>query len=508
MEAQLFAPLDGLVKRWRYSVPLLIGLCMMMTLVGYIVQARSEGALPPQLSYHATVAPAYRLLWARSLDANVDSAPVVATIRMTHGMWRTVVFVLAGNNDSNCNPSDPVRVATTYAFNAANGRLIWQRSTSGPARCTTAGPVVSQGWVYSVGLDGRIHRYAAATGQEYQRNGWPQPYTRMPYVEKVSATPTIAHSYLYVTTSGFIGDQGHYEGHLVTINLRTGRRHVFNTLCSNIHTLLSPRAGSPTYCPYVRSGLFGRGEGVVDPITHDVYIVSGNGPWNGHTNWGDSVLKLSPDGSRLRDSYTPTDQAYLDDNDLDLGSTGPAILPTVQIRGRPYHLLVQGGKGPLNPGSGPVVLRLLNRDNLSGKGEPGHLGGDLQDLDAPGGCEVLNAPAVWTDRQRHIWVFYASDCGLAGYRLQTSGSGAPRLTLAWEIDIKTTTPIIAANVLYVAHSGAVEARDPVSGHLLWSSADRSAGGSIGNLHWEYPTVSHDLLFMTDESAKLYAYRRR
>ena len=46
------------------------------------------------------------------------------------------------------------------------------------------------------------------------------------------------------------------------------------------------------------------------------------------------------------------------------------------------------------PGCDGAVLRLLNRDNLSGKGSPGNLGGDLQSLPAPGGCEVLTAPAV------------------------------------------------------------------------------------------------------------------
>ena len=86
--------------------------------------------------------------------------------------------------------------------------------------------------------------------------------------------------------------------------------------------------------------------GPSDPVTHDVYIVTGNGPWNGRTDWGDSVLKLNPAGSTLLDAYTPTNQAALADQDLDLGSTGPALLPPIRQGGHVYHLLVQGGKGP------------------------------------------------------------------------------------------------------------------------------------------------------------------
>lgn len=437
------------------------------------------------------------------MQPNADSAPAyLPHVAFAHGVHRSVVYALAANNTSDCHTSDPVTRATLYAFDAATGKTLWTRSTTGPSRCTTAGPVVdpSGRWIYAVGLDGKVHRYAAASGTETRGHGWPITVTLMPDVEKVSATPAIHNGYLYVSTSGFIGDQGHYEGHLVTIDLASGTDHVFNTLCSTVHQLLGPTPGRAKYCSYVESGLFGRGQGVADPVTHDVYIVSGNGPWNGRTNWGDSILKLDPSGTHLLDTFTPTDQAYLANTDQDLGSTGPALLPTVTQGGRHYHLLVQGGKGPACDNCRGTVLRLLDRDNLSGQGGPGHLGGDLQDITTPGGCEVLTAPAVWK-LAGQIWVFYADDCGVAGYRLASPSPGKFRLQQVWSVGQGGTTPIISGGVLYVASNNTVTAYNPRNHNIL-------ATAGIGSLHWEYPLVAGGRLYISDEGGHLTAFSLR
>lgn len=450
---------------------------------------------------HETAAVTGHRLWVRTISPNADSSPAyLPHVTLDRNHHAAVVYVLAGNNGSNCDPGNPVRKATTYAFTAATGRLIWSRSTSGPSRCTTAGPAVdaSGKWVYAVGLDGKMHRYSAATGQETRGNGWPVRYTLAPDVEKVSATPVAANGYLYVATSGFIGDAGHYEGHLVTINLRTAHANVFNSLCSNIARLLSTNPSAPNYCPDVRSGMFGRGEAAIDPLTRHVYVVTGNGPWNGRTNWGDSILELNPAGDRLLATYTPTDQAYLDGSDLDLGSTGPAILPTVRGGNRTYHLLVQGGKGAACPSCGSPVLRLLNRDALGGRGGTGRLGGDLQTIPEPGGCEVLTAPAVWHNRPHGIWVLYVNDCGAAGYRLVIR-DGQPRLRREWTLPKGGTTPVVHDGFLWIARSGSIAAYRPYSGAMVWQAS------GLGPVHWEYPLVAGHRLFMSDENGHLSAY---
>ena len=451
----------------------------------------------------------FRRVWSRRLSANADSSPaIIRNLSFPRNVHKSVLFVLAGNNGSDCDPGNPVRAATTYAFNAANGHLLWKRSTRGPGRCTTSSPVVAGGWVYSAGLDGKIHKYRAVNGSEFNQDGWPIAVTLNPSEEKISAALAVSPPYLYATTSGFIGDAGHYEGHIVAIDLTTNRSTVWNSLCSNIHALLSPDPGASNYCSKVQSGLFGRGQAVVDPLNRDVYVVSGNGPWNGKTNWGDSVLKLNPDVSRLVDAFTPANQKHLDDTDSDLGSTGPAILPPIRVGATSYHLLVQGGKGPSGNGSGPTVLYLLNRDLLSGSNGPGHLGGAWQTIHSPGGCEVLTAPAVWSDSRGQTWVFYANDCGLKGYTLKTTGVKKPKLVTAWNVAGAHSSPVVAQNLLFVARSGALQIFDPSSGRLLWSSRRAGAGGSIGSIHWQYPLVSKRDVFITDESGHVYAYAKK
>jgi hypothetical protein len=98
----------------------------------------------------------------------------------------------------------------------------------------------------------------------------------------------------------------------------------------------------------------------------NVYVITGNGDYDGTNNFGDSFLKLSGNLT-LRDWMTPADQAELAANNLDLGAGGAAVLadlPSGPVR----HLLIGGGKvGNSKEGE----LYLLNRDamgNLEGSG--------------------------------------------------------------------------------------------------------------------------------------------
>ncbi len=81
-----------------------------------------------------------------------------------------------------------------------------------------------------------------------------------------------------------------YQGHVVTLSLATGRIHtVFNTLCSNraVHPV-------PSTCGASDSAIWGRAGAVLVPGSGDILVSTGNGPFNGSTDWGDSVLELAP----------------------------------------------------------------------------------------------------------------------------------------------------------------------------------------------------------------------
>src|SRR5262249_35035316 len=211
----------------------------------------------------------------------------------------------------------------------------------------------------------------------------------------------------------------------------TGRiAHVWNSECSNRHGLIRARSCSVTNTNG-DSAMWGRAGAVVEPGSHRILAATGNGPFNGQTNWGDSVLELSPDASRLLHNWTPTNQAQLGSTDGDVGSTSPALVPDYGGR----RLAVQGGKAG--------VLDLLNLDALNGtRGGPSdRLGGQLQSVSSPGRGQVLTAPAVWSGGGR-VFVFVGDDSGTGAYEL-VGGGRHPRLHSVWQSSTPSTSPVVA-----------------------------------------------------------------
>jgi outer membrane protein assembly factor BamB len=443
--------------------------------------ARS-GVNPGAIGFTAASVGALRRIWQSQLPDVADSSPMLLhAVRLPDGSARDVLYLA-------------LRDGRLLALDAANGQHLWQKQPSGP-KITHSSPVASadRKYVFAYGLDGFLHKYAVSTGDEVTGNGWPAQITTMTETEKESSALNEANGNIYVTTSGYIGDAPPYQGHVVAIDEVTGAEHVFNSLCANMTHLLTRGE-----CRAERSGIWARGGAAVDPTNGDVYVTTGNGPFDansGGQNYGDSVLALSGTDLHLLDSYTPADYAQLDANDTDLGSDAPALLPTIAKSKTPY-LLVQGGKD--------AVLRVLNRRNLSGQGGPGHVGGELQTLPSPG-CGIFTQPAVWTDPHGETWVFVAGSCGLGAFTVNTDNGGTSHLHAAWQVQVDVTTPIIAGSVLLAAESGQVLALDPLTGRELWSSAQSSARGTIGGIHWESPIATGGALYITDEDGNCTAY---
>src|SRR5581483_1224485 len=156
-------------------------------------------------------------------------------------------------------------------------------------------------FVYSYGLDGKIHKYAVGDGMEVTDATWPAVITEMPIDEKGSSPINIANGYLYMAIAGYPGDGGHYEGHIVAINLASGKKTVFNALCSDIRHVLKR-----SDCSDVQSAIWGRGAPTVDPVTGNVFVSTGNGAFRGDgRSFGDSIIELNRDLTSVVDSYTP-----------------------------------------------------------------------------------------------------------------------------------------------------------------------------------------------------------
>lgn len=432
--------------------------------------------------------------YAVALTGRVNSAPVFAQGIVTASGTKDLLFVTAQSG-------------RTTALNAADGSVVWSKTTTGGHTPIESSPAIDpdRQYVYSYGADGKAHKYAIGDGAEVTSGGWPQIVTLKPSVEKGASALAIATSAgttrLYVVTNGYVGDGGDYQGHLVTIDLATGAQRIFNSMCSTNTSLIASGG-----CSDAQSGIWGRPGAVYDATTDRVYITTANGLFDanlGGHNWGDSVLALNPDGTGAGaglplDSHTPTNYAQLDGSDIDLGSASLSILPapaasTVQ------HLGVQTGKDS--------KLHLINLDNMSGTGAPGGVGGEIEVIDVPiSEFWMKTQSVVWVNSHGDgaTWVYVGNGSGISGLKLTLTGANVPHLQPTWQQNSNATSAIIANDIVYHAGSCAagtcILARNPTSGALLWTSP------SIGSLKWSSPILVNGSLYIANYSSNSTLYR--
>jgi hypothetical protein len=398
------------------------------------------------------------LRWLRRrtvrVPGTVDSAPIeLHRVRVRGRLRDTVVMTTS--------------YGITFALDPGTGRVLWQFRPRDLGALITSGyqvtdttPIAdpSRRYVYGASPDGYIHKLRVSDG----RVVWSRRVTLDATREKLAGALNIEGRSVIVVTDGYIGDAPKYQGHILTLDRGSGRiTHVWNSLCSDRHRLIAPST-----CPASDSAIWGRSGSVIEPSGR-ILIATGNAPFNGSTDWGDSVLELSPT-LRLLHNWTPANQADLAASDTDIGSTEPALLP--EHDGRP--LAVQGGKDG--------ILRLLDLDRLDGTTGPAgpRTGGELQRINAPGPTDVFTAPAVWSPGG-HSFVFVADENGTSAYELGGNG----RLFVAWSDGTPGTSPVVAGGLLYVYDQidGVLEVRSPVSGREL-------ARLPVGSGHWNSPIV--------------------
>ncbi len=387
-----------------------------------------------------------------TLPGTVDSSPVYLHGASVDGATHDVAILTT-------------TYGRTLAVDAAAGRILWTftppgySSWAGSAQITVTSPLADPGgrYVYAASPNGLVHKLAISNGAE--QSGWPVRVTREARHEKMGSALGVDGPYLIATTSGYLGDAPPYQGHVALIERASGRvRAIFNTLCADRRELIVPSS-----CPSSDSAILSRGGAVVEPGGARILIDTGNGPWNGATDFGDSVLELTVPGLRLRQSFTPTNQQQLNESDTDLGSSAPALL----------------GQGRVALAGKDGVLRVLSLARLSGHRPSAHgrLGGEVQRLQVPGGAELFTAPAVWRHSARTT-VFIADSAGTAAYALRHG-----RLFRVWENSRAGTSPVMAGGLLYVYEpsGGGIYVYRPGSSQPI----DRLPG-SAG--HWNSPIV--------------------
>ena len=357
---------------------------------------------------------------------------------------------------------DAIFLTTTYgktvALDANTGAILWEytpasyRSVAGTRQITTSTPVadMDRHHIYAASPDGYIQKLTISDGQPV----WRTSVTNLAEREKLASPLKFFQGRVIAVTAGYIGDRPPYQGHIAILDGDSGALlHVWNSLCSNRAELLKPDT-----CPQSQSAIWGRAGAVIDPRSGDILIATGNGNWNGTTDWGDSLIEVDASATKMIGNYTPADTAELNARDLDLGSASPVLLGG--------DLIAQGGK------DGKV--RLLSRNAIAGT-EP-HKDHELQSVATPSGTDLFAQPAVWT-HEDHTWMFAADNGATAAWEIENG-----ELEEKWKVSTGGTSPFVSGDLLFVyARQGGLNVYDALSGKLITTLA-------CGPGHWNSPIV--------------------
>ena len=340
-------------------------------------------------------------LYSVTVDGYVYAEPLYLYHVNVSGNYHNVVYV-ATEHDS------------VYAFDADSGSQLWHVSFINPPSVTTVSPAdagAPYDLIPEIGITGtpvidptagtlyvvvktnengvfvqRLHALNVATGGE--RSGSPVVITAsVSGTGDGSVSGTLAFDALRESNRpGLLLENGHliigwashedvspFHGWVMSYNPTTlAQEAVYNT---------TPNGGL--------GGIWMAGTGLAADSTN-IYFSSGNGTYDGATDFGDSSMKLGQPSSGafpIVDWFTPYDQANLATNDLDLGSGGEVLLPD-QPNGSAYtHLLITASK--------EGTIYVINRDNM------GHFNAsnDSQVVQSiPGALPALfGAPAFWNN---------------------------------------------------------------------------------------------------------------
>ena len=298
----------------------------------------------------------FGMLFKRAVDDQLYTQPLVVTGVSVSGGTRDLVYVTTVNN-------------SVYAFDANDSEAslpVWHVNFGTPANVHSTDfgcldingqlgiigtPVIDKerGVLYVVALtqagalDGprsgftqRLHALDLATGADLPESPVvieAEGFNAL--MQNQRPALMLANGMVYVGYASHC-DKEPYHGFLMAYDAKTLHEvSVLNT--------------SPTG---LEASIWQSGQGPAVDEDGNIYVVTGNGSWDGVRNFSETFMKLSPK-LELLDWFTPTNHFDLDKHDDDLDSSGATLIPGT-------HLVLGGGK--------EGVLYTLDTRNL------GHLG--------------------------------------------------------------------------------------------------------------------------------------
>ena len=103
-------------------------------------------------------------------------------------------------------------------------------------------------------------------------------------------------------------------------------------------------------------GIWMHGDGLAADTSGNIYFTTGNGAFDGVTNFGDTFLKLATPSLTVADYFTPYDQYTLDNADEDVSAGGLLLLPDSAGTTQHPHIMIGCSK--------VGTLYVIDRDNM------------------------------------------------------------------------------------------------------------------------------------------------
>jgi outer membrane protein assembly factor BamB len=282
----------------------------------------------------------FGMLFKRVLDDQLYTQPLIVTGVEVNGGRRDIVYVTTVNNsvyafDANdseaslpiwhVNFGTPPNVhSTDFGCFDINGQMgivgtpviDKERGVLYVVSVVRAGPITAP----HTGFIQRLHALDLATGADLP--GSPVEIKAPDFnalMQNQRPALALANGMVYVGYASHC-DKDPYHGFLMAYDAKSlAQVSVLNT--------------SPTGS---EASIWQSGQGPAIDDEGNVYVVTGNGSWDGVHNFSESFLKLSP-LLKLLDWFTPTNHLTLDEQDNDLNSSGATLIPGT-------HLVLGGGK--------------------------------------------------------------------------------------------------------------------------------------------------------------------
>jgi hypothetical protein len=251
-------------------------------------------------------------------------------------------------------------------------------------------------------------------------------------------------------------------------------------------------------------GIWQSGRGLVSDNQGFVFLETGNGDFDDVTDFGESFVKLTSNGT-VADWFTPSDAQQLNNFDLDLSTTSP-ILMTPDT-----HLLVGGGK--------QGTLYVLNASSLGKSGPPVQTFSGTSYC-APtvfSGCQKIHSLAYWHGPRTSFLYTWGTGDILRAFayqkqrgKFESTPSSQGSETSAYPggiLSVSSFNHEQGTGVLWALTPGELHAFDASNVAIeLWNSNQNPArDGLAGNYHFEQFSVVNGRVYVPDAQNHIVVY---